>query len=176
MKQFRKELVYFLIFGALVYSLMYQVWKLWPYLSLIVLKITHFLLNLVSNNTRLIGESTLVIGDFSAQIGEACSGVYSIFIFTALYLFIILLDWKKISKSRAGMAFIPAVIGAFFANILRVFLLFIFGGYVSETLALGLYHSYTGMIFFLTYFVIFWVLFYDWIKKPEYRKSKRFVC
>ena len=171
-KQFRKELGYFLIFGAVVYSLMYQVWKLWPYLSLVVLEITHFLLNLISNNVYLIGESTLILEGFSAQIAEACSGVYSIFIFTALYLFIILLDWNKIDKLKAAIVFIPAVIGAFFMNILRVFLLFIFGGYISKTLALGLYHSYVGMVFFMIYFIIFWVLFYDRIKKPEYRKTE----
>jgi len=171
-KGFQRELSYFVIFGVIVYSLMDFVWKLWPYLSLIVLKITHFLLNLISENVFIIGERTLIFEGFSAMIAEACSGVFSMFIFTGLYLFIILLDWKKIDKLRAGIMFIPAVLGAFFMNILRVFLLFIFGAYVSESLALGLYHSYVGMLFFMIYFIIFWVLFYDRIKKPEFRKTE----
>ncbi len=178
-KQFKKELGYFLIFGVVVYSLMYRVWKLWPYLSLVVLKITSFLLGLISSNTNIVNAEVLVFNGFAAKIGEACSGIYSIFIFTALYLFIILLDWKKINKARAGLVFIPAVLGAFFVNIFRVFLLFLIGGYLSEKIALGLYHSYIGMIFFLIYFAMFWVLFYERIKKPEYRKSgsksRRFV-
>ncbi len=171
-RQFKKELGYFLIFGVVVYSLMRQVWKLWPYLSLVVLKVTSFLLGLISPNTSVVNAEILVFNGFAAKIGEACSGIYSIFIFTALYLFIILLDWKKINKVRAGLVFIPAVLGAFLVNIFRVFLLFLVGGYLSEKIALGLYHSYIGMIFFLIYFAMFWILFYERIKKPEYRKSE----
>jgi exosortase/archaeosortase family protein len=57
------------------------------------------------------------------------------------------------------------VLGAFLANILRVFLIMVFGAHVSKTLALGLYHSYSGMILFLIYFIIFWLIFYKWMKK-----------
>jgi exosortase/archaeosortase family protein len=172
-KEFKKELGYFLIFGIITYSLMNQVWKLWPYLSLIVSKVTYFLLKLVSNNVSLINQYTLSVNGFAAEIGEACSGVYSMFIFTALYLFATILDWKKMNKIKVVLVFIPAIIGAFLANILRVFLLMIIGGYVSRDLAPGLYHSYAGMIFFLIYFAIFWVLFYNWMKKPQFRKKKK---
>jgi len=161
---FKKELTYFLIFGIVVYSLMNLVWGLWSYLSLIVLKISEFILGFFGN-TNIIGEDILVFDGFSAKIGEACSGIYSIFIFTSLYLFAVILDWKKLNKIKAGIIFIPAIIGAFFVNILRVFLLFIFGAFISRNLALGLYHSYTGMIFFLIYFGIFWSLSYKWMKR-----------
>ena len=163
--KFKKELIYFLIFGVIVYSLMNLVWKLWPYLSLVVLKIVYFLLKLIISKVQVIGGSTLQVGHFAATIGEACSGIYSIFIFASLYLFGVLLDWKKLNKSKIILIFIPAVLGAFFVNVLRVFLLFIFGAYVSEKLALGLYHSYVGMIFFMIYFTVFWLLFYKWMKK-----------
>ena len=166
-KKFKKELFYFLIFGVVVYSLMYQVWKLWPYLSWVVLKVVAFLLKLINADFQIIEPATIKVGDFAATIGEACSGVYSIFIFTALYLFIILIDWKKINKKKACLLFIPALLGAFFVNIFRVFLIFVVGGYVSEKAALGLYHSYTGMIFFLIYFAIFWFLFYKWMKDEK---------
>lgn len=168
-RRFKKELLYFLVFGIVVYSLMYQVWKLWPYLSLFVLKITKFLLELFGSNVKIINADTLIVGNFSAKIGEACSGVYSIFIFTSLFLFIVLLDWKKLNKIKIALVFIPAVLGAFFANVLRVFLLFVFGAYVSRNVALGLYHSYIGMIFFLIYFALFWILFYERMKKDKYR-------
>ena len=172
-KKFKKELFYFLVFGIIVYSLMNLVWRLWPYLSLVVLKIVYFLLKSIISDVQIIGASTLQLGDFTATIGEACSGIYSIFIFASLYLFAVLLDWKKLNKIKAILIFIPAVLGAFFANVLRVFLLFIFGAYVSEKLALGLYHSYTGMIFFLIYFAIFWVIFYKWMKKKEFKSKQK---
>ena len=166
-KKFKKELLYFLIFGIIVYSLMNFVWKLWPYLSAIVLKIVYFLLKLVSNNVEIIEQATLRLGSFSAKIGEACSGIYSIFIFSGFYLFAVLLDWKKLNKIKAGLIFIPAVLGAFFVNVLRVFLLFIVGDSFSEKLALGLYHSYVGMIFFMIYFSLFWMIFYKWMKNDK---------
>lgn len=163
-KKFKKELIYFLIFGIIVYSLMNLVWQLWPYLSMIVLKISNFLLSFFGN-TSVIGNDVLVFNAFSAKIGEACSGIYSIFIFTALYLFAVIMDWKKLNHKKVILLFIPAVIGAFFVNVFRVFLLFIIGEFVSRDLALGLYHSYVGMIFFLIYFGLFWGLNYKWMKR-----------
>ncbi|HLC78682.1 MAG TPA: archaeosortase/exosortase family protein [Candidatus Nanoarchaeia archaeon] len=171
-QSFKKELVYFFIFGAIVYSLMNEVWKLWPFLSLIVMKITYFFLKLISPNVGIIGDRILVMEGFSAKIAEACSGIYSMFIFTCLYLFALFTDWKKLNKPKALSLFIPAIVGAFFVNIFRVTLLFIFGAYVSRDLALGLYHSYVGMIFFLVYFAIFWLLFYNWMKKPEFKSKE----
>jgi exosortase/archaeosortase family protein len=162
--KFKKELGYFLIFGVVVYSLMYQVWKLWPILSFVVTKISVFLLGFVGE-ARLIDQYTISFNGFAAQIGEACSGLYSIFIFSALYVFAVILDWKKLNKWKVVLVFIPAVVGAFFVNVLRVFLLFVIGAEVSRDIAIGLYHSYTGMIFFLVYFALFWVLFYDWMKR-----------
>ncbi len=163
-KKFKKELIYFLIFGIIVYSLMNVVWSLWPYLSLVVLKVTQFLLELISSNVQILGERTIIFEGFGAQIAEACSGIYSIFIFSALYIFAVFLDWKKFNKLKAAAVFIPAVLGAFLVNILRVFLLFVIGGYISEDIALGMYHSYVGMIFFLIYFGLFWGLSYKWMQ------------
>jgi exosortase len=119
----------------------------------------------VSSNVQIINSNTILFDGFAAQIAEACSGIYSIFIFSSLYILFMLVDWKKMNKLKAGLLFIPAVVGAFLVNILRVFLIMIFGAHVSKTLALGLYHSYSGMILFLIYFAIFWRLSYKWMKK-----------
>jgi len=169
-KRFKKELGYFLIFGIITASLMSFVWSLWPYFSVIVLKAVAILLKAIGANFRIIEPRTIIVGSFGAQIADACSGVYSIFLFTALYLFIAFVDWKKINKIKALILFIPAVAGAFLVNILRVFLLFAVGGYFSKELAMGLYHSYSGMIFFLLYFAIFWFLFYKWMKNQSLEK------
>jgi exosortase/archaeosortase family protein len=173
LRRFRKELLYFLIFGIVAASLMDFVWGLWPYFSDTVLRLVAFLLKTIGANFRIIEPRTIIVGSFGAQIADACSGVYSIFLFLALYLFIAFVDWKEIDKKKATALLIPAVVGAFLVNVLRVFFLFIIGAYVSRDLAMGMYHSYTGMIFFLIYFAIFWVLFYNWMKKPEFRKEKQ---
>ncbi|MEK6935322.1 MAG: archaeosortase/exosortase family protein, partial [Nanoarchaeota archaeon] len=166
-KKFKKELGYFLIFGIITASLMNLVWGLWPYFSLIVLKLVAFLLKIIGADFRIIEPDIIVVKDFGAKIAEACSGIYSIFLFSALYLFIVFIDWKKINKKKALILFVPAVAGAFLVNVLRVFILFLVGGYVSKEVAMGMYHSYTGMIFFLLYFAVFWFLFYKWMKNEK---------
>lgn len=163
-KQYKKELRIFLAFGIITYSLMNLVWNLWPYLSRIVTKVSQYLLSFLGP-TSTIDTYTIIHKGFIVKIGEACSGIYSIFIFSALYLLAILLDWKKLNKIKAMLTFIPALIGAFLVNILRVFLLMVIGANYSREIAVGLYHSYTGMIFFLIYFAIFWKLTYKWMKK-----------
>ncbi len=166
-KTFKRELIYFLIFGIITASLMNFVWSLWPYFSAVVLKLVAVLLRAIGADFRIIEPDIIIVGDFGAKIAEACSGVYSIFLFTALYLFIMLVDWKKINKKKASLLFIPAVIGAFLVNVLRVFILFLVGAYVSSEIAMGMYHSYTGMIFFLLYFAVFWLIFYKWTKDEK---------
>ena len=173
LRKFKKELFYFLIFGIITASLMNFVWGLWPYFSALVLKLCAFLLKAIGADFKIISPDIIIVKDFAAKIAEACSGVYSIFLFSALYLFIVFIDWKKINKGKVALLFLPAIIGAFFINVFRVLLLFIVGGYLSKELALGLYHSYTGTIFFLVYFTIFWLLFYNWLKKPEFKKEKQ---
>lgn len=166
-KDFKKELGYFLIFGIITASLMNLAWSLWPFFSDTVMKIVAFLLNVIGADFSIIKPRTIIVRDFGAQIAEPCSGIYSIFLFSALYLFIMFVDWKKINKKKAFILFIPAVAGAFLVNILRVFILFLVGAYVSKDIAMGMYHSYTGMIFFLIYFAVFWFLFYRWMKDEK---------
>jgi len=164
-KKFKKEILYFLIFGIIVYSLMKTVWSLWPYLSAGVLVAVKFLLQLFGVEVAVLGPATISVSGFAVQIAEACSGIYSIFIFSAIYIFIVLLDWNKMNKTKASFVFIPAVLGAFAFNIIRVFVLMLIGAYISRNIALGLYHSYSGMIFFLIYFGLFWGLLYKWMKR-----------
>lgn len=141
------------------------VWSLWPYLSMGVLEATKFLLKIIGINVATFGTDGITVNGFSVIIAEACSGIYSIFIFTALYLFIVFIDWNKLNKKKAAALFIPAILGAFAFNIIRVFTLMLVGAYISRNLALGMYHSYSGMLFFLLYFILFWGLLYKYMKK-----------
>lgn len=174
LKKFRKEVLYFVIFGIITGSLMDIVWSSWPYLSFLVLKINSFIFDILNINYQIIQPDIIRVGSFAAKIGEACSGVYSIFLFTALYLFIVFVDWKRINKKKAASLFLPAVMGAFLINVLRVMALLLIGGFVSKEVAMGLYHSYSGMIFFLIYFTMFWVFFYKWIKNEKATLFKLF--
>lgn len=177
-RQFKRELSYFALFFIIAYSLMDKIWALWPYLSRIVGDVTNWLLHLVSSDIKYYIDKTdnlpvIIFKGFGAKVAEACSGIYSIFIFIGLYLFILFIDWKKLNKLKAFALFLPAAIGAFAVNIFRVFLLMILGALVSKEIALGLYHSYTGMIFFMVYFIIFWLVAYKWMKKKDIVKENK---
>ena len=63
--------------------------------------------------------------------------------------------------------FIPASIGLFAINILRVYILILIGALFSRDLALGLFHTYAGLILFVLYFISFWKLFYAYLLDKE---------
>ncbi len=161
---FKKELGYFFLFATIVYFAMNFVLGLWPYLSFIVLKLVYFVLSFMGT-VKILGTDILIYEGFAVKVAEACSGIYSIFLFLAIYIFAIFLDYKKLNLKKVLILFIPALIGAFLVNVLRVLVLMLVGAHMSQDIALGLYHSYTGMIFFLIYFAIFWSLSYKWLCK-----------
>jgi exosortase/archaeosortase family protein len=90
----------------------------------------------------------------------------SLFLFSSLYLLIALLDFKEFNKIKLVIMAIPAVIGLYLVNILRVYLLIIIGAYISRDLSTKLFHTYLGMVLFIIFFFVFWKLFYSWMKKP----------
>jgi hypothetical protein len=86
-KKFKKELLYFLIFGIIVYSFMKAIWSLWPYLSLGVLESVKFLFKLIGIPVEILGPATISVNNFAVQIAEACSGVlFNIYFYCTLLI------------------------------------------------------------------------------------------
>ncbi|MFA9289402.1 MAG: archaeosortase/exosortase family protein, partial [Weeksellaceae bacterium] len=126
---FKKEIAICLILSVIFYFSIFEVWKLWPYFSNAVLKSVAFLLSLHITPVKDVGNLTLFVRNFTVRIEEACSGLDSIFLFTALYTLVSLVDWKKFNHTKLILAFIPAVIGMFIVNIIRVYALILIGVY-----------------------------------------------
>ncbi len=164
-KNFKKELAICIGIAVIFYFSMSFVWKSWEILSSGVSRVVYYMLKLTFDNTSLTPPRTLMVNGFTARIEEACSGVYSIFLFTCLYLFIMFLDWKVINKKKAVFLFLPTVIGLFFVNSLRIYLLMLTGVFISPDFAINMFHSYIGTILFIIYFVLFWLIFYKWMKR-----------
>lgn len=152
---FRRELLMCLAMSIVFYFAIFQVWKLWPFFSGVVLRSVTLLLSLHVSPVREIGPLTLLVDDFAVRIEQACSGLDSIFLFTSLYTLIALVEWKHIHKKRVIFLYIPAVLGMFLVNILRVYVLILVGVYISPQLALQLFHTYLGMVLFIIYFYFF---------------------
>jgi exosortase/archaeosortase family protein len=164
-KRFRREILICLSISIVYDIAIFYVWTLWPIFSDGVLQSVRFLLSLTSSNVQVIQPRTLVVNNFAVSIEQACSGLDSLFLFSSLYLLIAVLDFKEFNKKKLIGMIIPAAIGLYLINILRVYILVIIGAYVSTSLSVNLFHTYLGMVLFIIFFFVFWKLFYLWIKK-----------
>lgn len=162
---YRKQILICLGVSIVFYFAIFQVWKLWPYLSDIVLRAVHFLFSLTFEPVVRIPPRALFVKNFVVSIEEACSGVDSLFLFSTLYICIGTIDWKKFHKLKLILMFFPAVIGLFLVNILRVYLLILIGVLTSPQVTIQLFHTYLGMILFIIYFTVFWKFTYRWMMK-----------
>jgi exosortase/archaeosortase family protein len=166
-KKFEKEVLIFIGLFLVTYVLSYYVQQSWHYFSFVVAKSVSWLRNLISASTLSFqGNSPIIqFKEFIIEVGAPCSGIESIFLFTVLYLFIACFDWEVFNKKKLALMFIPGLISVFLLNIIRIFLLILLGAYVSPEFSLGLFHTNASWILFLVYFIIFWGLAYNWMKK-----------
>lgn len=163
----KKGLGFVLIGVVVVYNLIKWFQTLWPFFSGFVAKSVYFLLGLIGSADFNIsgGLPSLTFNGFMVKIAQTCSGIDSIFLFTALFLGIFAWDWKILNKKKMIYLFIPGIIGAFMLNILRIFILILIGAYISKSFALNVFHTNASAILFLIYFAVFWKLSYKWLKK-----------
>lgn len=163
LRRFKKELVICLGIAILFYGAIFYVWGFWQYLSGFVLSIEYLLFFSFYPTLHVIPPYTLSFPTFSIVIGESCSGLDSIFLFTALYAIIWIIEKKNLNWKKMALMFIPALIGTIIVNIIRVSLLILVGLFISPILAATLFHTYLGMLLFIIYFFIFWRLLYRWM-------------
>jgi EpsI family protein len=87
-----------------------------------------------------------VDGSFNFEIAEGCSGIRSVVAMTMLAALYVHLTqralWKKLVIFAAAIPF--AIIG----NICRILTVILVAKYIGADLAAGLYHDYSGFIFF----------------------------
>lgn len=176
-KTFKKEVVVCIIISIVFYGVMLLFQNLWLVFSSIVSGILYDVFHIFFDNVNYLpfvpsatmtegGGPVLMLGNFSAIIGKPCSGIDSLLLFTSVYALIFILDRKKLNITRAIIAFFIGAVGMFATNILRIFLLFIIGAYISPTFAIGLFHSNVGWILFIAYFAIFWYIASKFVYKP----------
>ena len=113
----------------------------------------------------------IVAGGFGARIGSLCSGIESMMLFSALFVIIIAVDFKKIDLKRAFIVFFPALAGVFLLNVVRIYLLFLVGINVSRDIAVGMFHTNAGYILFCAYFFGFLWFVYPWMMCKKKKKA-----
>jgi exosortase/archaeosortase family protein len=163
----KKGLGMVLIGTILVYNFIKVFQDLWKPLSGFVSGSVAYLLSFVGNSSLYyIKELPIIrLDSFVVGIAKTCSGIDSVLLFTGLYLGILAWDWKILNKKKAISMYFVGVVGAFFLNILRIFLLILIGAYISRDFALHTFHTNASAIIFIIYFAIFWKMLYKWMKK-----------
>ncbi len=116
-------------------------------LQLLVSSVCNTLASLIGVKIEISGTTIRSLdGSFNFEIAEGCSGIRSLMAMmtlTALYVhFTQRLLWKKAAIFCASLVF--AVIG----NIGRIFTVILVAKFISPKLASGLYHDYSGFVFF----------------------------
>lgn len=168
--RFKKQYPIFGIVAIIAYFLLIWIKSLWIYFSSGVANVLRFVFGLFFENVTLVMKPEgplLKVNGFSAIIGAPCSGIDSFFLFSGLFIFIFILDYKKLDKKLMMLLFPIGVIGMYIVNIFRIFLLYLTGIYISPKFAVGLFHQNIGWIVFIVYFILFW-----WIcSKFVYRKK-----
>jgi exosortase/archaeosortase family protein len=175
-KRFWKEaliaLIFIQIFNKAALTLLYS-YELfqneWVFFAQITTVGTAFLLSLVvpgvSHSFESVFRPMLMTPTFTAVIARSCSGIVGLSLFALLFGLILIMDWHKINKQRAAVAFVIGLAGIVGVNIIRITSLFLVGIFVSRQFALGMFHTNIGLILFLVYFMIFEFYTYAWMRK-----------
>jgi len=170
--RFRKELVISLSLAIGFYFSFQYIFKLWPYLSGVVLVAVSNMLMLTGFQVQIIRPLTLLVPGFAVTIGEYCSGIESMFLISVLYIMIGCIEWQKLRFKRYFLLFPLLLIGMFGLNIIRVYGIILAGVWISPEIAAKLFHTYLGMILFMVYFVIFLTWAYPSLLQPKPGKEQ----
>lgn len=160
---YKREIYISIGLSIAFFLFLYAVYGLWKVLAGIVLHSVKWLLNRGGLSAVIVPPRSLVLTKFGINIAEYCSGIESIALFTALYVLIGVLDWRRFNRKRYFWVFPLALVVLFGFNILRVYVLILAGYYINPQIAFSLFHTYAGMIFFILYSILFWSVSYKWL-------------
>jgi len=106
------------------------------------------------------GGHTITLG-----VGVTCSGLYSAGLFFSAFLAFVLVRYKKVD----GYILLGLGVGlvvTWLSNILRMAVTVLVGSVWGHP-ALATFHSYFGIIAFVIFITVFWVLILRWLDKAE---------
>jgi exosortase len=116
-------------------------------LQFIITSAVGSLSNLVGIKINALG-TTLTAADnsFNFVIAEGCSGIRSLFAMTMLAAIYVHLTQRELWKKTVILAF--SIVFAIVGNIGRIFTVILVARFVNPKLAAGIYHDYSGFVFF----------------------------
>jgi len=106
------------------------------------------------------GGHTITLG-----VGVTCSGLYSAGLFFSAFLAFVLVRYKKIDR-RILLGLGIGLVVTWLSNILRMVVTVLVGAVWGHP-ALATFHNYFGIIAFVIFITVFWVLILRWLDKAE---------
>jgi len=169
----KKEIWITIILSIIAYNILMWFQSLWP---LFTNSISRLLISMFSpffpTYLELGPVPLLDVNGFVVTIGAPCSGIESLFLFIAFSIGIYVLDHQKIKKIRFVLFSIIGLVGIYFVNVLRLFLLILTGIYISPDFAVGMFHTNVGWILFAIYFLIYYYIIRKFIYNKPHSKKK----
>jgi exosortase/archaeosortase family protein len=170
---FRKPLLITALLAVIAYNLLMFFQNLWPFFAYYISIILYKLFSPIFPTYMELNQTPLLdVNGFVVSIGAPCSGIESLFLFAAFSIGIFALDYKRIKKPLFIIFSIIGIIGVYFVNVLRLFLLILTGIYISPDFAVGLFHTNVGWILFVLYFLVYYYLITKFIYKTRLPKPK----
>lgn len=116
-------------------------------LQFISTEIVGFLSNLIGIKIQALGTTLMPTdGSFNFQVSEGCSGIRSLTAMTMVTAIYVHLTQDKLWKKVTILAF--SIVFAIVGNIGRIFTVILVAKFIDPKLASGIYHDYSGFVFF----------------------------
>ncbi len=148
----------------------------WQYISYIIVWCTGKGLSPLGDILKINLDTFMVsLKDFTVYVGPVCAGLYSVVSFIFLFFIALLFasQRQKLNKTKTVIAIILGALVVFILNIIRVIIIVIIGGFVSEKLALELFHEYLSAIFLLAVFIFYLYKVIPWLSKGRHCEDSR---
>ena len=159
LKKYKITLLYIFILSSLSIISLSIYDDLWPYFSRWAFNGLIFLFDFFKLNYSVEASSFLVrLKGFYVGVGAACSGLTSLSTYYIMIWFFVFSAQSlnlAINKKKLLFYLLSGTVILYLLNILRIFLILLVGAYISQEIAIGIFHSTIGSFFFVIFLFIY---------------------
>ncbi len=156
-RKFHKSLLLIILSSALFYLLSFFLLLHWMWFSTISARSVFALLSRLSSQVLIDYTPTgpvLMFNGFLVTIGSPCSGIESLGMFLMLFIIFQSHLFGRVKRWKVCLLLALGLIGAFYANVIRILLLVILGSHYPS-ISFELFHNNLGWIVFFIYYTLF---------------------
>jgi exosortase/archaeosortase family protein len=141
----------------------------WPWYGQLLGRFVHTLAGIFVPGLAYLANSnpTLSGPQLDVTIAQECSGINGLELFDYLFGIVMLLDWNRLRKDRALMAYFVGLVAMLLGNAIRIISFVVLGNHGFAE-SISRFHISAGWIFFSAVFLAYLSLTYSWmLNKPD---------